>query len=61
MQVSQLNIMGFLALKDQLFIPAQVIVQQISKSLDFILISMVAILQNFLQIFSYYNLGVIAR
>ena len=46
MQVSHLNDMGFLALNDQFYIPAKVIIQKIWNSVDFILI-IVAILQNF--------------
>ena len=46
MQVSHLNNMEFLALNDQLFIPAKVIVQKIWNFVDFIII-IVAIPQNF--------------
>ena len=57
MKVSHLNNMGLFTMNDQCFIPVKVMVQKIGNSVDFIFI-IVAIPQNFLQIFSYYNFRV---
>ena len=47
MQISHLNNMEFLALNDQFFIPAKLIVQKIWISVDIIFIIVVTIFQNF--------------
>ena len=55
-----INNMEFLALNDQIFIPAKVMIQKIWNSVD-IITSYSNYPSEFLQIFSYYNFGVTAR
>ena len=56
-KVSRLNNMGYLTLNNQFFIPANIMIQTVWNSLDFILI-IAAIPQNFYSFFNYYKFGV---